>query len=116
MSIDMEALAPCNSTTQFHAGSVCQFRLTIKVPTGGASDMHVELFTSDNVSAVFALLDTPSITVGSNYNVTTVPTPLMVSNFNTTEVTFFYSLNQRISNSHTPIINIIYNLRILILI
>lgn len=83
MTITLNALGSCSTSTGFKIGDFCQFEMVIKVPAMTPTAMHVELFTSDNATSVMAKMCKPSITIGSNYNLTTVPLPELTSSLGT---------------------------------
>jgi hypothetical protein len=86
MTISLVALAPCASQTTFYAASPCTFELTIQMPANNATGMHVELFSTDNTSAVLAQISRPTIVMGANYNRSTAPLPVMVASLSPTQV------------------------------
>ena len=96
MTISLDAMGACNSTSSFHVGDSCQFRLTIMVPANTPTTMVIEIDSSDNSSTVVAQICRPTISWGANYNITNAPYPQMVSSFGTSQVNrdynFFYNM------------------------
>lgn len=86
MTLSLDTIGYCNYTSSFRVGDFCQFQLTIMVPSATSTTMYIELFTSDNSSDVMAQLCKPAITYGSNYNISSAPTPLLTSSLANTQV------------------------------
>lgn len=85
MTISLNALGSCNSTTQFQVGDSCQFQLSIMVPGNQSTTMIIEIDSSDNSSNIIAQICRPTISWGSNYNITNAPYPQMTSSLNTSQ-------------------------------
>ncbi|CAF0786583.1 unnamed protein product [Brachionus calyciflorus] len=79
MTITLNALGACATASNFKVGDSCVFEMIIQVPQATPTMMHVELFTSDNSTTTMAQLCKPTITIGSNYNLTTPPIPDLTS-------------------------------------
>lgn len=86
LTVNMVALGACNTTTNFRVSDPCQFQLTIQVPANQPTPLIVEIDSSDNSSKIIAQICRPTITWGSNYNLTTAPYPQMISSQNTSQV------------------------------
>lgn len=63
-------LGSCLSYTTFTVGDMCQFQLTIQIPPLTPTTLYVELESSDNSTMLVAQICQPTITFGSNYNLT----------------------------------------------
>lgn len=89
LTVTMDALGPCNSTTNFKVGDFCQFMLTIRMPANQPTPIVIEIDSTDNNSKILAQICRPTITWGSNYNLTSVY-PKMYSSLNTSQVNLNY--------------------------
>jgi hypothetical protein len=77
MSASLETTGSCNSTTYFRVGDRCDFKMTIQIPEFSATDLAIQLIssitvdngTNDSYSLTIAQFYKPTITIGSNYNV-----------------------------------------------
>jgi hypothetical protein len=72
------SIGQCNSTTYFKVGDVCDFQMIITVPGSSSTDLNVELIssitidngTNNSYSLIIGQFNVPTITIGSNYNIT----------------------------------------------
>ena len=92
MTITLNATGACASATTFKKGSSCVFEMVIQVPINTPTMMHVELFTSDNSTTTMAQICRPTITIGTNYNLTNVPIPELSSSNGNYQVLLIFQL------------------------
>jgi hypothetical protein len=103
MSASLITVGSCNSTSYFRVGDVCDFQMTIQVPGFSATDLAIQLIssitvengTNNSYSLTIAQFYKPSITIGSNYNLTSsnVYTQL-TSSTGTSQVKFLKIINK----------------------
>jgi hypothetical protein len=76
----------CSSASSLGLGDRCKFEITIGFPVNTPTTLLVQLNTAENTSLVYAQLCRPVITIGSNYNLSTAPAPVMVANLSPSQV------------------------------
>ena len=86
MNISLSPVGSCANKTELKIGDSCSFEMVIRVPQLNTTMMYLELFTSDNTSLVMAQLCKPTIIIGSNYNITKAPIPLLSSSLENFQV------------------------------
>jgi hypothetical protein len=79
-------LTQSGCTSPVTVGSSCMFTLNIQLLPNNATNLYVELFSSDNTSPVMVQICRTTIKVDDGYNFTEAPKPLMMSSFGSTQV------------------------------
>ena len=75
----LNASSSCNAG--LYVTQYCSFNLTIQIPANTPTDLHLEIYSTDNVTNGTLILSKPIITIGQNYNITTLPIPQLNSSF-----------------------------------